>query len=1497
MKKIIQKAVIAVVSFAIMSSIASMPVMVSASGGTRISDLTVNYQTNPLGVEPDKICFAWKMKSDVIGKMQSAYRIKVSTDYEGREIIWDSDKIDSGYSVGIPYSGELLSDAVRYYWTVAVWDEKGVQYSSGQSYFETGVTNDLQWVNTMFVQTHQPSTAAPLFRTEGELEGTVNSARLYAIAAGAYDVYINGRKAQLSDNNTLAEPHMAPGYGSGSLSMRYQTYDVTNFLKGERAFAIVIQAGTGWCDINGEEVFDKTLSRPAVKAMLRIDYTNAEGEKKQLNVSTNTSDWKATLNGPITACGVFYGEDYDARKKQALGSYMLPGYDDGAWSESLVGATYGGNIISDNVLTGKIVDAFEQKPLSVCIYSKAASVSEYIGGEIEVEEYYAREEPKDAMYREAYIKISPEREIFEDGISLRSGQTMIINMGQNITAVPEIIFSGPEGGKARMQFGEILNDGSSVGNGATEADGPKGSMYKKSLRTARAAANYVFSGESTETYQPSMTFFGYQYIEITSDCDINIYSVKSRPLSSVNRQSGTIETNNKDVNRLFLNALFGQLSNSFSTLTDCPQRDERKAWTGDAQVFAQTAVYNFDAMAFMSSYQDTLSEATMHQGYPGAVLALWNFFNHWASGWSDIEIIAPWVMYRQTGDKTILSKHWRAMNRYMLYLKSNERSDYCAPAISRNGFGDWLAFQGTGYEVIADYYYGYVTSLMAQMAQILEDDERAKYYEEQFEELKNTFLENHVTWNAAGVQDDFESFDVPTTSESGVSNVITNRFENVRARYVTITVFHTGPGTADDGEYRLQMMEFEVSDSGGENYAKYATVNTSDNFSWPSESNPSMWGSAFLTDGNHSLGYSSNSHETQDISSNPVKVTIDLGSVKNFNQVDITCRIYDKCMVSGVCANYPHNYELAVSEDGANWMTVGKYVSSQTERCDKLVIKSAAGSSVMQNKGGVYENNSQTALLWMLKLGYYDSEQMREEAIRLLIENIKNENPNQGSVRVNYGKNTLSVGFLGSNVITPVLTDIGRPEVSYDLLLNTEMPSWLFEVRAGATTIWERWNSYDPEKGFGDSEMNSFNHFAYGAIAEWMYRYMAGIAADSERPGFKHIILQPTPDTGEKYNDEERINFVRGVYESYYGKIQSEWHSAEGELTEYYASIPANTSATLYLPVPDEVRGMNQQHGVTLLGFDEHNGHKAAKIELTSGDYNFEIDGEWIKVSTECKVDDGFNISNVSYQDGEVNFNIINGEGIGYNCYVAEHSGDGVLEGAAVLRGSAESEDENITIPYEVSASDGAMKLFVWSDEHQPLTTAYSISEYAVEPDPAKPPEKTSITQRIYYFADDAVKSSGQVNTGDTFEWIISGAPQYFSFGLIDFDAVESITIKSGYQAGSAITSVYAYDSGGAPLNVPELLEFCADETLTGDSIGSIADSKQGEWGYRTATISEDTVIIDEGVNYILSAQSKELTIPESTGVKTLLIGISGNIGTRGYFDSVTIRYKYPVSQ
>ncbi|MEV5608852.1 family 78 glycoside hydrolase catalytic domain [Streptomyces sp. NPDC052225] len=225
------------------------------------------------------------------------------------------------------------------------------------------------------------------------------------------------------------------------------------------------------------------------------------------------------------------------------------------------------------------------------------------------------------------------------------------------------------------------------------------------------------------------------------------------------------------------------------------------------------------------------------------------------------------------------------------------------------------------------------------------------------------------------------------------------------------------------------------------------------------------------------------------------------------------------------------------------------------------VLSSKGGKPIM---GGVPEDNSQSALLWVLKLGFYDTEAQRRALVGLLAENIGNDAAYKAahpdSARVQYAENTLSVGFLGVNVLAPVLTDEGRADLAYQLLHQDAMPSWLYSVKNGATTVWERWNSYSREDGFGPVEMNSFNHYSYGAIMEWMYAYMAGIARDPDHPGFRRFRLRPHLDpTG-------RISRVAARHVCPYGEIRSEWSLAKDGTLTYEAVVPAGTEATLSLP-------------------------------------------------------------------------------------------------------------------------------------------------------------------------------------------------------------------------------------------------------------------------------------------------------------------------------------------
>jgi alpha-L-rhamnosidase len=151
----------------------------------------------------------------------------------------------------------------------------------------------------------------------------------------------------------------------------------------------------------------------------------------------------------------------------------------------------------------------------------------------------------------------------------------------------------------------------------------------------------------------------------------------------------------------------------------------------------------------------------------------------------------------------------------------------------------------------------------------------------------------------------------------------------------------------------------------------------------------------------------------------------------------------------------------------------------------------------------------------------------------------------------------LSTGFVGVGYLEPALTQIGRQDLAYQLLLTDTYPSWLFPVKEGATTVWERWDGYTPDRGFQASSMNSFNHYSLGAVGKWLYSGMGGIQIDEQQPGFKHFILEPQISS--------KFPSFKATLNSPYGVISSAWTIDNGQVS-YDVTVPPNSSATLTLP-------------------------------------------------------------------------------------------------------------------------------------------------------------------------------------------------------------------------------------------------------------------------------------------------------------------------------------------
>jgi alpha-L-rhamnosidase len=196
---------------------------------------------------------------------------------------------------------------------------------------------------------------------------------------------------------------------------------------------------------------------------------------------------------------------------------------------------------------------------------------------------------------------------------------------------------------------------------------------------------------------------------------------------------------------------------------------------------------------------------------------------------------------------------------------------------------------------------------------------------------------------------------------------------------------------------------------------------------------------------------------------------------------------------------------------------------------------------------------------------------------------------------------TLTTGFNGTPNILPALTKSGEAETAYKLFSSDEFASWLYPVSLGATSMWELWNAYERALGQGgQSAMNSQNHFALGASQAWMYEYQLGITTDGAK-GYRDFVLQPV--AGGDFTSLE------GSYDSNYGLIDSSWKASEGVISSYATTVPANTTATLYLPVEEDVTAFEEVPGVTFVGMTERNGLDVAQFELGAGGYEFEVDG------------------------------------------------------------------------------------------------------------------------------------------------------------------------------------------------------------------------------------------------------------------------------------------------
>jgi len=328
-------------------------------------------------------------------------------------------------------------------------------------------------------------------------------------------------------------------------------------------------------------------------------------------------------------------------------------------------------------------------------------------------------------------------------LETRAGDT-VLDMGQNMVGWIRFHVTAPRGTTITLRHAEVLDKA--------------GNFYTENLRDAEQTIRYTAKGQGTETFQPHFTFQGFSYVAVSGwPGEVKPQDFTSVVVHSAIPRTGSFETSSSLLNQLQHNIIWGQKGNFLDVPTDCPQRDERLGWTGDAQVFARTASFNHDTAAF---YTKWLKDVALDQEDDGAVpFVILNALTHAtrkgaaaSAGWADVAVVLPWTLYQSYGDKRILEEHYASMKAWVEYMRRQAGEKYLWA--SGFSFGDWLAFATThadypgattDKDLIQTAYFARSTALLAKTAAVLGKKEDATEYASLEDKIKTAFQKEFLT--------------------------------------------------------------------------------------------------------------------------------------------------------------------------------------------------------------------------------------------------------------------------------------------------------------------------------------------------------------------------------------------------------------------------------------------------------------------------------------------------------------------------------------------------------------------------------------------------------------------------------------------------------------------------------------------------------------------------------------------------------------------------------
>jgi alpha-L-rhamnosidase len=483
-------------------------------------------------------------------------------------------------------------------------------------------------------------------------------------------------------------------------------------------------------EINGRRVGDQEFTPGWTSYDTRLQY--------------QTFDVTSLLAQDQNAIGIILGDGWfrgnlgwiDGRnnwgEKLAAIAEIVVNYTDGTSTTIATDASWKastGPILESDIYNGEVYDAGKELTGWSAAGYDESGWTETVTMDVSKEKLIAPEGPP--------VKIV---NVLEPISMEKRAEGWLVDMGQNMVGWIQIKASGKSGDVITLRHAEVLDK--------------EGNMYYDNLRAAKCTNTFMLKGGAEETFDPHFTFQGFRYVMVSGyPGELSADKIKGMVIHSDMKPSGSFECSEPLINQLQHNIVWGLKGNFLDVPTDCPQRDERLGWTGDAQVFAPTACFNMNAATFYRKWLKDLAADQREDGaIPHVVPDILGGMG--ATGWADAGVIIPWAVYLDYGDITVLENQYESMKAWIGFMKERAGEDLIWTGDFH--FGDWLAFASTRSDymgaytlkdLIATAYYSYSSSIVAKTAAILGHEKEAQYYAQLSEQIKKAFSEEFVTPN------------------------------------------------------------------------------------------------------------------------------------------------------------------------------------------------------------------------------------------------------------------------------------------------------------------------------------------------------------------------------------------------------------------------------------------------------------------------------------------------------------------------------------------------------------------------------------------------------------------------------------------------------------------------------------------------------------------------------------------------------------------------------